>query len=444
DATTEDMLSSTEEMLSSPTFLSNLATFLKPPHVLLQVLANDPPTTTPDVDEALELLPDFPCSLQDPFPKGALQVDVHSLPLSLQLEHPTLQLLRNRMKRGSKPGKRRDGCKLGLVVEGGGMRGVVSGGMLMAVHDLGMRDAFDAVYGSSAGAINATYFLTGQPYGLDVYADDISNKTFLDFKRIIGPDPVMNLDFLIDYVMNEVKPMDFEKVIDSPIPLKVVASSLDTLQPILLQSFSTPQELAEALKASATVPEIAGSPRVIQGERLVDAAVFEPIPYRAAIKDGCTHVLALCSKPPSVQSPVQKVVRKVVDIAVNRIINNPPYMKAASQVWLEEMKTNGGLTQEELMLISMFQGLKGGSPSAAGGQILPIYPPPRHFLSPTCTVPSKLRMGAEAGRLSACRVLEPLASGPTGLFPFLSSRVLEPLASGPTGLLPFLSSRWNI
>ncbi len=44
--------------------------------------------------------------------------------------HPALQLLRSRVMEGSRPGTRRDPFKLGLVVEGGGMRGCVSGGML--------------------------------------------------------------------------------------------------------------------------------------------------------------------------------------------------------------------------------------------------------------------------------------------------------------------------
>ena len=50
-----------------------------------------------------------------------------------------VQLLRRRARAGSLPGERRDGFKLGLVVEGGGMRGAVSGGGLQALHDLGLR-----------------------------------------------------------------------------------------------------------------------------------------------------------------------------------------------------------------------------------------------------------------------------------------------------------------
>ena len=49
------------------------------------------------------------------------------------------------------------------------------------------RDSFDAVYGASAGAINATYFLTGQREGVDIYAEDIANRTFCDLSRLLGP-----------------------------------------------------------------------------------------------------------------------------------------------------------------------------------------------------------------------------------------------------------------
>ncbi len=42
------------------------------------------------------------------------------------------------------------------------------------------------MYGASAGAINATYFLTGQREGVDIYCEDIANKLFLDLSRLVG------------------------------------------------------------------------------------------------------------------------------------------------------------------------------------------------------------------------------------------------------------------
>jgi predicted acylesterase/phospholipase RssA len=74
-------------------------------------------------------------------------------------DHPVLMLLRRRHQDRSTPGKRpsEDRAKLGLAVEGGGMRGVVSAAMLAALEDLGYADVFDALYASSSGAINCAY-----------------------------------------------------------------------------------------------------------------------------------------------------------------------------------------------------------------------------------------------------------------------------------------------
>lgn len=51
------------------------------------------------------------------------------------------------------------------------------------------RDCVDAVYGSSAGALNATYFLSGQREGVDIYSQDISNQQFIDLKRLLKRAP---------------------------------------------------------------------------------------------------------------------------------------------------------------------------------------------------------------------------------------------------------------
>lgn len=50
-----------------------------------------------------------------------------------------MQLAWRRAHAGSRPGQRTDSAKLGLVVEGGGMRGVVSAGSLMTLYELGLK-----------------------------------------------------------------------------------------------------------------------------------------------------------------------------------------------------------------------------------------------------------------------------------------------------------------
>jgi predicted acylesterase/phospholipase RssA len=49
-----------------------------------------------------------------------------------------------------------------LVIEGGGSRAAYSTGMIGAIHELGLTGCFDAVYGSSAGALNGAWLLCGR------------------------------------------------------------------------------------------------------------------------------------------------------------------------------------------------------------------------------------------------------------------------------------------
>ena len=75
--------------------------------------------------------------------------------------HPVAEVLLERLGAGSQPGVRRDGHRVALVLEGGGMRGVVSAGMTAALERYGLTPCFDLVVGSSAGAINGAALIAG-------------------------------------------------------------------------------------------------------------------------------------------------------------------------------------------------------------------------------------------------------------------------------------------
>ena len=70
-----------------------------------------------------------------------------------------------------------DGRKLALVVEGGALRGVCSAGGVVALEHLGLTDVFDHVYGTSAGVMNASYFVAGQArLGIRIYYEDMNRR----------------------------------------------------------------------------------------------------------------------------------------------------------------------------------------------------------------------------------------------------------------------------
>ncbi|MFE9426535.1 patatin-like phospholipase family protein [Kitasatospora sp. NPDC006697] len=213
--------------------------------------------------------------------------------------HPVLELLRARRDSGSLPGERTDGARLALAVEGGGMRGVVSAAMLNQLDDYGFKNAFDVVYGCSAGGINAAYFLAGETwYPLSIYYDDLTTRQFIDFGRALKRQPILNLDYSFDHVMERVKPLDYQAVVDSPIPLAVPVTDVDALATVVLRDFASAAELKGALRASAWLPvALPGTMRTPDGRRAVDGGVLTALPFRLALDDGCTHVLSLSTRP---------------------------------------------------------------------------------------------------------------------------------------------------
>src|SRR6266513_787940 len=109
-----------------------------------------------------------------------------------QRDHPVVGLLRRRRAEGSRPGQRTDGRRVVLVIEGGGMRGVVSAGMTAAIEQLGFRDAFDEVHGASAGAFNAAFLLGGQAaYLATLYQHGFGDPRFVSRRRALRGGPAL-------------------------------------------------------------------------------------------------------------------------------------------------------------------------------------------------------------------------------------------------------------
>lgn len=306
--------------------------------------------------------------------------------------HDVLNLLHQRYHTHSTPANRSvyDNATLALAIEGGGIRGAVSGGMAAAVVCLGLSNAFDAIYGSSAGSIIGSYFVSRQLY-LDVYTDVIPAgfDLFVSKAKIIGDifrnlfnimkggswkrlnglllerfkiprgeeqvttlqptrEGGLNISFVLDSIMcpdKGLRPLDLESFAhnDEVQPLRIVSSAVCTetgkLKSVVfgskeghfcdgfanmvdegnVNSTSLYPEILSAeadergyrrglwacLGASMSVPGAAGSPfpMDLSSENgksrhlCFDAFCYEPVPYRSAVAEGATHVLALRSKP---------------------------------------------------------------------------------------------------------------------------------------------------
>ncbi|MFD4372338.1 patatin family protein [Streptomyces sp. NPDC058486] len=214
-----------------------------------------------------------------------------------EARHEVLRVITERSRDGSRPGERGDGLRVALVIEGGGMRGTISAGMALALHEAGVADAFDAVYGASAGAITGAWFLSGTPELLTGWAEPAYAKAMIRPVNFWRGRPVVDVHNLVEHLYCEVARMDFDHVLAHPVEYHPLATDAHTgtstdLRPLL----TGPVELRLALRASAALPFLAGPPVELGGRRFYDAGLAESIPYRTALAQGATHVLVLRSR----------------------------------------------------------------------------------------------------------------------------------------------------
>jgi predicted patatin/cPLA2 family phospholipase len=209
--------------------------------------------------------------------------------------------IHERTRRGQSAGGATDGKKLGLIIEGGGMRGVISASALLALEALGMTEVFDAVYGTSAGAMNGAYFLAGQAgYGITIYYQDISNRRFINPLRL---GKVVDIDYLFDKVITQLKPLNVARVLASPADFYITITEVYTAKCVLANAKQSHEALLTILKASTALPVMYNRVVVVEGRPYMDGGVTNHIPLQEAIADGCTDLMVLLTRPASFVEP---------------------------------------------------------------------------------------------------------------------------------------------
>lgn len=207
-----------------------------------------------------------------------------------------LDALAHRRRTGSRPGQRDDDFRIALAIEGGGNRAAYSAGMALALDEAGLTDAFDDVYGTSAGALNGAWLLTGHARRwIRSWAwPEVAAAGVTDPRRVLRGGPLIDLGRLVHHVYESITPMDFEAVLANPVRFHPMATDVRTgrasdLSPYVEDRLS----LQTALRASSCLPLLAGRPVRLAGRTFVDGGLSEGVPYRTALADGATHVLVL-------------------------------------------------------------------------------------------------------------------------------------------------------
>src|SRR5580765_5249695 len=187
----------------------------------------------------------------------------------------TIDLLKERARQWRQGRAPDDGRKVALIVEGGAMRGVISCAALMSLQDLGMTTVFDEVYGASAGAVNAAYFLAGQAaYATTIYYQKINNTRFI---RRLWHRKLVDIDDLFDSIIGGERPLRVDRVLASRSRFFVTIADACTGEAFLVEAQSSTTPLLTLLKASAAMPLLYHGLVSVDGRDCFDGGLINPL-----------------------------------------------------------------------------------------------------------------------------------------------------------------------
>lgn len=168
-----------------------------------------------------------------------------------------------------------------LVLEGGGYRGVFTAGVLDVFMEHGITE-FPSVWGTSAGALNATSFLSGQPgRSIRIMLAFRDDRRLMSFFSLATTGSITGGEFLYHTVQDELDPCDVDAFNTNPARMFAVASDLVFGSSHYFEIKSFPEDV-EKIRASSSLP-LVSTPVDIDGHEYLDGGTTDSVPIKMAL-----------------------------------------------------------------------------------------------------------------------------------------------------------------
>lgn len=179
----------------------------------------------------------------------------------------------------------------GLVLEGGGMKGMYTAGVLDFFLDKGI--TFANCYGVSMGACTLCSYISGQrERGLHVVADYVRDKSYCGAYSLLTTGDIFNVKMCYDRIPNELNPYDYEKAARYPGRAYAVMTDVVTGRPAYHELKDMYTDI-QAVRASASMPLVSRFVE-IDGRKYLDGGIVDCIPIMHSLKAGnCKNVVVM-------------------------------------------------------------------------------------------------------------------------------------------------------
>ena len=185
--------------------------------------------------------------------------------------------------------------KTGLVLEGGGMRGLFTAGVIDVMMEQGIR--FDGIVGVSAGATFGCNYKSHQPGRVLRY-----NVRFKDDPRYMGlrsllrTGDLVGAEFSYHTMPNELDVFDAGTFNSDPTEFHVVCTDVGTGEPVYHRIDVADEEAFDWIRASASMP-LVSRPVSLEGRLLLDGGISDSIPLRYFQGQGFLRNVVILTQP---------------------------------------------------------------------------------------------------------------------------------------------------
>lgn len=215
---------------------------------------------------------------------------------------------------------------VGLVLEGGGMKGIYTAGVLDVFMEENLY--FPYVIGVSAGACQATSYVSKQiGRNKNTILRFIDHPRYISRKNLILKGSIMDMDFIFNEIPNKYEWFDYETYFGSEMRCIFVVTDCQSGKAVYIDGKQRRDKefLADAVRASSSLPLLTKSV-LLEGKPAIDGGMSDSIPLRKSIADGNWKNVVVLTKPqgyrkkPSVLGWLYKKKYKAYPKLVNTLL----------------------------------------------------------------------------------------------------------------------------
>ena len=183
--------------------------------------------------------------------------------------------------------------KIGLVLEGGGLRGIFTAGVLDFFLEKNIE--FDGCIGVSAGACHACSYLCKQyKRAYNVSVDYLDDKRYCSLYSLITTGDLFGVDFVYDEIPNKLNPIDNEAFMKNKTKFQAVITNCETGEAEYPEVKDFDKDTVY-VRASSSLPLLARMVN-INGNVYLDGGVSDSIPIKKSIENGNTKNVVVLTR----------------------------------------------------------------------------------------------------------------------------------------------------